>query len=95
MLSRQSSDIAIRSSCYSSETEDSLKCAKGVWCIIEKTEMLSSLIKIDYKINFKKEEQTSQESGMWFSVQPLGWVLIVVNFSIGNGTIALRRILKT
>lgn len=57
--------------------------------------MLSSLIKIDYKINFKKEEQTSRESGMWFSVQPLGWVLIVVSFSIGNGTIALRRILKT
>ena len=40
MLSKQSSDIAIHSSCYSSETEDSLKCAKGVWCIIEKTNVI-------------------------------------------------------
>ena len=47
------------SSCYSSETQHLLKCAKRVWSIAQVTEVLQSITKIDYKVNLIKRRQTS------------------------------------
>ena len=86
MLSKHSNDIAIHSSCYSAETQDSLKYAKGVWSIIETTEVLSSIIKIDYKVNFLKGRTNKSRKWYVFLGATPRMCINAVSFNISNGT---------
>lgn len=89
--SNHSSYIAINSSCYNLETQDLLKCLVTT----EVSEALQSITKLQYKVNFLKEEQTRYEDSMCYLVQLLGWVLIAGSFVISNGITTFLRVLET
>ena len=56
------------------------------------TEVLKSITKPDYEVNFFK--QPSYRDVLCFLMSLPGWVSIVACFHISNGIIALLRILK-